>query len=149
MTSAPCLPSFPEGRGLVPASLWCDPPGGSWLLASPRETWPSTQGRVLGCWGPGVLDHPCWEAETQVQVIYSFSGTQNPGMLGCFFFLNVKPKFRNKLANQITYSMEDGGRAGFGEEPLCLSSCTRAGNWNLVAGSFSLFFKYCQVQENV
>ena len=72
-----------------------------------------------------------------------------PWHVTVIIFFHVKPKFRNKLANQITYSMEDSGRAGFGEEPLCPSSCTRAGNWNLVAGSFSLFFKYCQVQENV
>ena len=66
-----------------------------------------------------------------------------------FFFFNIKPKFRNKLTNQITYWMEDSERAGFGEGPPFLSSCMCAGNWNHVAGSFSLFFKYCQVQENV
>lgn len=39
---------------------------------------------------------------------------------------------------------------GEGKSPgSILNLCTYDHNWNLVAGSFSLFFKYCQVLENV
>lgn len=148
MTSAPCLPSFPKGRGLVPASLWCDPPGGSWLLESQGDL-ALNSGKSFGLLGPGGPRPPLpGGRDTGASHLFLFRDPRPWHVTGIIFF-HVKPKFRNKLANQITYSMEDSGRAGFGEEPLCPSSCTRAGNWNLVAGSFSLFFKYCQVQENV